>query len=180
MEPWTTTDRQVVFQPDGGRFVTIENHQVALPSGQVIEDWVWIDTPAFVNVLVQTADEDYLIFRQTKYAVDGVTLAVVGGYIEQGEDPAVAARREVIEETGWQPDTLTPLGAYAMDGNRGSGIGHLFVASGATPATEKLPSDDLEEQELVRVSRQELRDALLNGEFKIASWAATVAMALLL
>lgn len=181
MEPWRTTDRRVVFRPDDGRFVSIEEHRIELPSGDIIDDWVWIDTPDFVNVVVQTIDNDYLVFRQTKYAVEGTTLAVVGGYVDPGEEPATAARREVLEETGWECSDLHPLGAYAIDGNRGVGTGHLFLATGARPSTDDVPkSDDLEEQELLRLSRDELQTALKEGQFKVVSWSAAVAMSLLL
>lgn len=182
MDPWRTTQRQIVFRPDDGRYLSVERHEVELPDGRVIDDWYWIDTPDFVNVLVETSNNDYLVFRQTKYAVEGVTLAVVGGYIEEGEDPNVAAVREVEEETGWQATELVELGSYAIDGNRGAGRGHLFLARGATPLdpTDRPESDDLEEQELLQVDRSELHRALMAGEFAVASWSATVALALLL
>lgn len=165
--------------------MTIEEHRIELPSGQIIDDWVWIDTPDFVNVVVQTVEDDYLVFQQTKYAVEGTTLAIVGGYVDPGEDPATAAHREVLEETGWVCAHLHPLGSYAIDGNRGAGTGHLFLATGAHPAEPTVAasvpdSDDLEEQELLRLSRSELQAALLAGEFKVVSWSAAVAMSLVL
>jgi ADP-ribose pyrophosphatase len=179
--PWRTLERTVVFEPDGGRYLTVEQHVVELPDGQVIDDWLWLRTPAFVNVLVQTADHDFLVFRQTKYAVDGLTLAVVGGYVEPGEDPAVAAGREVLEETGWRPTEVRSLGSYPVDGNRGAGVAHLFLATGAqpVPAAQRLVSDDLEDQVLVRMDRTELEAAVLRGDFKVVSWSATIALGLL-
>ena len=182
MDPWKTTQRQIVFRPDDGRYLSVERHEIELPDGRVIDDWYWIDTPDFVNVLVETSDNDYLVFRQTKYAVEGVTMAVVGGYIEEGEDPKVAAVREVEEETGWRLAELVELGSYAIDGNRGAGRGHLFLARGAAPLdpADQPESDDLEEQELLKINRSELHRALMAGEFAVASWSATVALALLL
>jgi len=62
-------------------------------------------------------------FRQTKYAVTGTTLAPVGGYLEPGENPLSAARRELLEETGHESDHWTTLGSYVVEGNRGCGTG---------------------------------------------------------
>jgi ADP-ribose pyrophosphatase len=42
----------------------------------------------------------------------------------------------------------------------------------------EIDSDDLEEQEIVMLSREELETALLQGEFKVMAWAAAVAFAL--
>ena len=39
-------------------------------------------------------------------------------------------------------------------------------------------ADDLEEQELLSMTRAEVEDALLAGEFKVMSWATVVALAL--
>jgi ADP-ribose pyrophosphatase len=133
-------------------------------------------TPDYVNIVPVTREGQFLCFRQTKYAV-GVTLALAGGYLEPGEDPLIAAQRELREETGYAADDWTPLGRYAVDGNRGAGAAHLFLATGAYYAGE-VESDDLEAQELLRLSRAEVEAALMDGEFKVLPWAASVGLAL--
>lgn len=176
MRPWITRGRRRVFsQPP---WLTVEEHEIELPDGRVIPDWSWVITPEFVNIVAVTTDGHYLIFRQTKYAVAGETLAVCGGYIEAGERPLATAQRELLEETGHASDAWTALGSYAIDGNRGSGVGHFFLATGARPVAPPT-ADDLEDQELLRMSRDEVEAALMRGEFKVAPWAANVAMALL-
>ncbi|MCB0046660.1 MAG: NUDIX hydrolase [Caldilineaceae bacterium] len=178
MQPWKTLSREILLQPDSGRFLTVENHQVQLSDGSIIQNWPWLITPDFVNVVVETEEGDFLCFRQTKYAVDGVTLAIVGGYLEPGEDPLAAAQREVLEETGYVADEWSALGGYAIDGNRGCGNGHLFLARGAR-YVRPIDADDLEEQTLIRLNRDELRAALMQGKFRVMPWSTAVAMALL-
>lgn len=178
MEPWITQERRVVFQPAEGRYLTVEEHTVELPDGQVIDDWLWIITPDFVNVLVETTDGRFACFRQTKYAVEGVSLAVVGGYIDPGEDARTAAEREVGEELGMTANEWVDLGSYPIDGNRGSGVAHLYLARGAQSADGLAVSDDLEEQEQVVLDRAELDAALANHDFKSVTWATTVALGL--
>jgi ADP-ribose pyrophosphatase len=178
MQPWKTLARRQALRPDDGRFLTVESHTVQLPDGQVIEDWPWLITPDYINVVVETEAEEFVCFRQTKYAAEGVTLAIVGGYLEPGEEPLSAARRELLEETGYEAPSWTFLGRYAVDGNRGCGHAHLFLARDAR-WVQPIDADDLEEQELVMLSRDELRSALDAGEFKILPWATAVALALL-
>jgi ADP-ribose diphosphatase len=176
MRPWRTRSRRTIL--DQSPWISVESHEVELPDGSVIEDWPWLVGRVFVNVVAVTEDGRFVVFRQTKYAVDGLTLAPVGGYLEDGEEPLPGARRELLEETGYEATAWTPLGRYVVDGNRGAGVGHLYLAQGARHVAEP-EADDLEEHVLLLLSRDEVEAALLAGEFKVMSWATVVALALL-
>jgi ADP-ribose pyrophosphatase len=176
MQAWKTVSRQVILsQPP---FLVVENHIVELPDGRIIPEWSWVITPDYINVVVVTEEGLFLCFRQTKYAIDGTSLAPVGGYLEPGEEPLTAAQRELLEETGYTAPDWIDLGSYAVDGNRGAGNGHLFLARNARRVAE-ISADDLEEQELLSLSRDQVVEAIVLGEFKVISWAAAMALALL-
>jgi 8-oxo-dGTP pyrophosphatase MutT (NUDIX family) len=175
MQPWKTLSRHTIL--DYSRYLVIENHTVQLPDGQIISDWPWIVTPDFINVVAVTERGDFLCFRQTKYAVEGTSLAVVGGYLDAGETPLIAAQRELLEETGYQAADWIDLGHYPVDGNRGSGTAHLFLARGARRVAEP-DADDLEDQQLLHLSQAEVEQALATGQFKVLPWATAVALAL--
>ncbi len=144
----------------------------------MIEKWPWIITPDFVNIAVITIEGEYLVFRQTKYSITGTTLAPVGGYIEPGEEPLAAAKRELLEETGFVAEQWENLGEFAVDGNRGNGIAHFFLAREAHPVAQ-IDADDLEEQELLRLTRAEVEAAVARGAFKVLPWQTVMALALL-
>jgi ADP-ribose pyrophosphatase len=176
MSSWKTLSSQLVYSC--GRWLSVEDRTVQTPEGEVIEHWNWVVTPDFVNVLAQTPDGRYLIFRQGKYGFEGDSFAPVGGYIEPGEDPLSAAQRELLEETGYQAEDWLDLGGYQVDPNRGVANGHFFLARSAQPVAQ--PSGgDLEEQHLMFFERVDLEKALKEGRFKVMAWASCVAMALL-
>jgi ADP-ribose pyrophosphatase len=175
MENWKTLSRRVLL--DYSKFLIVEEHAVELPNGQVIQDWPWVITPDFVNVVVVTEDGLFVCFRQTKYAIRGTSLAPVGGFLEQGEDPLEAAQRELQEETGYEAAEWTDLGCYRVDANRGAGVAHFFLARQARRVSEP-DSDDLEEQELVLLTRNQVEAALAGGDFKVLPWATIIALAL--
>jgi ADP-ribose pyrophosphatase len=175
MQPWKTVSRRTIL--DYSKFLAVEEHTVQLPDGQVIEDWPWVVTPDFVNVIAVTEKGEFLFFRQTKYSIPGITLAPVGGYLEPGEDPLSAGQRELREETGYAASDWQFIGQFPVDGNRGVGTAYFYIAQGAQPVTE-IDADDLEEQELLFLSRDEVEAALDAGEIKLLPWALIVALAL--
>jgi ADP-ribose pyrophosphatase len=175
MKSWKTLSRRTAFQQEP--FLTLELHEVELPDGRRITDWPWIITPDYVNVLAQTAEGLFLFFRQRKYAVEGITLSPVGGFIEKGEAPEAAAKRELLEETGYTATEWFSLGSYAVDANRGAGHAHFFLARNARPVGQPT-ADDLEEQELLRLTLTEVEAALARGEFKVLAWVGVVSLGL--
>jgi ADP-ribose pyrophosphatase len=175
MQNWKALSKETVLEC--GKWLTVEKHMVAIPDGRVIPDWPWVITPDFVNVLAVTTEGKFLCFRQTKYAVEGVTYATVGGYIEPNEDPLLAAQRELVEEMGYSSAEWVKLGQYAIDGNRGVGTAYLYLATNAH-FVGKGESDDLEPMESLQLSKNEIKAALRDGQFKVISWATTVALAL--
>lgn len=175
MKPWKTISRTTIL--DHSKWLKVEDHTIELPDGTILDKWCWIISPDYVNVVVENTDGNFLCFRQTKYAADGITLAPVGGYLEPNEDPLECAKRELREEMGCEAAEWISLGRFPCDGNHGNGFANLFLARGAEKAGEII-NDDLEEQEIVILSRHELQSALLNGKFKVLSWSTAVALSL--
>jgi ADP-ribose pyrophosphatase len=176
MQSWKTLARDLVL--DMSPYLKVEAHKVKLPDGEIIESWPWLISPNFVNIVAINQENQYLCLRQTKYSLKGAILAPVGGYIEPGEEPLPAAKRELLEETGYKADRWESLGEFVVDGNRGNGVAHFFMARDASQVTEP-NADDLEEQELLLLSRAELEAAVQRGAFKVLPWQAIMAIALL-
>lgn len=175
MQPWTTRSRRTLL--DRSPWLSVESHEVELPDGRLIEDWPWVVMPDHASVVAVTLDGLFVVLRQTKYALPAATLATAGGGLAPGEEPLTAGQRELLEETGFEADAWTPLGRYVADGNRGCGVGYLFLATGARKVREP-DADDLEEQEPLLLTRAQIEAALGAGEFEMLASVATVALAL--
>ncbi len=70
--------------------------------------------------------------------------ALPGGFVEQGEAPEEAARRELAEETGASGDCLTQIGAFGAPGRdpRGWVVSIAYWASGEASGSSPTPGDD--------------------------------------
>ncbi len=95
MKLWKTLSKKTVFERPP--WIRLEEHQIELPNGSVLDQWVWIDTPDFVIVVAVDEQDRFLVFEQTKYASPVITLAPVGGYIQPG-GALSAAKRELLEK----------------------------------------------------------------------------------
>jgi ADP-ribose pyrophosphatase len=175
MKPWKTLSRTTIL--DHSKWLKVEDHSIELPDGRILEHWSWLVSPDYVNVVVQDEDENFVCFRQTKYAADGISFAPIGGYLEPNEDPLSCAKRELREELGYEARQWISLGTFPCDGNHGNGFAHLYLACEAHQVGEII-ADDLEEQEIVILTRAEMMQALLDGQFKVLSWSTAVALSL--
>ena len=83
------------------KFARCDIHSVLSEDGnRVVHDWIFLEERDAVNVAVFTIEGKFIGFEQKKYAIPGETLSPVGGFVDEGEAPWDAARREVLEELG--------------------------------------------------------------------------------
>ena len=171
------------------KFASCETHKVKT-NGGVVDDWLIFQERNHINVMVQRAsDGKFLLFRQTKYALDGDVLAPVGGLVDDGERPLASAKREVAEEAGmvcahWR--TLGRPEGHAVQANRYGGLGFYFHACGcsgrdarAVAALAGTAGLDDEEQRATWVTARELKAHVFAGDVQEIKWTATAAMTLL-
>ena len=110
------------------RFDDLENPR----TGQRMERVV-LETPDWVNVIALTEDGgDIVIVKQHRFGSDGATIEIPGGMIDLGEDPLVAAKRELREETGYVAAKWTALAPVAPNPAFIDNHCHHFLAEGAT------------------------------------------------
>jgi len=176
MRQWKTLKKETIL--DHSKFLKVEQHTIELPDGKIIHDWPWVVSPNYVLVLPVTNRNTLLLFHQTKYAAEGISLAPIGGYLEPEEDALTAAKREMREEMGCEASEWIPLGSFPNNGNHGGGKGYLFLALHTYKVDEPI-IDDLEEMEFVELTIEEIEQKLLQGEVKVMGWVAMIALGLL-
>lgn len=173
---WHILKREMVLEHP---FVSVSMEQVSLPTGQVIMDWPKIFTRDYVNALVLNEAGEAMIIEGYKHGNGWSGWQVVGGYLEDGEDPYSAVQRELLEETGFASDNWYYLGSYTVDANRHVGVGHFFFAMNAQHLAEP-NHEDLEEFVIKWVTVKDLKCALVDGRIGTISYAANIALALLM
>lgn len=159
-------------------FLKVTMEQVKLPDGRIIDDWPIVNARDYVNVLVINEAGEAMVIEGYKHGLGRSNWQVVGGYLEEGEEPLAAVRRELLEETGYESDDWQHLGSFVVDANRRVGTGHFFLARRARQAAEA-NHDDLEQFAIRWVSPAELKAAIRDGRVAVISYAVNIALGLL-
>jgi ADP-ribose pyrophosphatase len=179
IRPWKVLEqRELLSAPP---WLSVYRERVQLPSERIIDDFYRVVLPDFAVVLPVTATGEILMVRGYKHGLGRATLTVPAGLMNPGEAPLDAARRELLEETGYEAAEWKPLGTFIVDGNRQCGTMHLFLARNAR-ATRPPQHDDTEVLYTELMQREQVLEALRAGEIATLAGAAafTVAFALAL
>jgi ADP-ribose pyrophosphatase len=74
-------------------------------------DFFILEAPNWVNIIPVTAAGEVVMIRQWRHGISEFTLEVPGGMVDPDDlTPMHAARREMIEETGYDADHIVELG----------------------------------------------------------------------
>lgn len=117
-------DHRVIYR---GRVLTLEVDRVIEPAGLEVEREVVRHRGAAV-VLALTRENQVVLVRQYRYAVGEFIWEIPAGHIGSGESPEEAAKRELVEETGYHPHRLEKLAAFYPSPGFSDEIMHLFLA----------------------------------------------------
>lgn len=174
--PWETVAKRLVL--DGAPWLRVWEETVRLPSGRTLAPFYRYRKSDFCCIFAVADDARVLLQRRYRHGPRAVTLDVPAGFVDEGETPLDAAKRELMEETGHEAAAWRALGQPFTDGNSGGGQAHMFLATGARRVGEPR-EDDTEEAELVHLTEAELRRALDAGGFATLAAVATVSRGLL-
>lgn len=176
--PWTVLDSRDLL--DAEPFLKVRVETVELPDGRRIPDYYQFDMPSFACIFAEMEDGRIVTYRQYRHGSRRVGLVFPGGHLSPGEAPLDAAKRELLEETGLEAADWTDLGAYVVNANQGGAWSHMFHATGCRRASDSTPADpvpdDLEDTEILYLSRSELLAAIGRGEVHLLTQIALVSM----
>lgn len=165
IKPWQRLASEIVYRC---RVFALRRDRSRSPRTGNDHDFFVLEAGDWVNIVPITSDDQVVLIRQYRHGVADFTLEIPGGMVDpEDASPLAAARREMVEETGYDTDDVTPLGVLhpnpAIQGNRC----HTFLARNAV-RTGDPTFDTTEEAEVVLVPLEDIARLVRDGRISHA------------
>ncbi len=173
MKTWKVLKSELLLER---RWLKLRQEHVRLPSGVEIEEFHVVEGVDWVACLALTGEGDVVLVDQYRHGHRGMSRELPAGVIETDETPEQAARRELLEETGFTAEQFVPLCEVATEPSRHTTRAHFFVALNARRVAEPRP-DHNEDIEVVLLPKAELLAALDAGQIQHGLHVAAILLA---
>lgn len=133
-----------------------------MPNGITIPDFYITEAPDWVNVIAITKEGKFIIEEQYRHGIQKVCFELCAGMVDEGETPMEAAKRELLEETGYSGDNWTSFGMSVPDASGSNIKCYHFLATGV----ERVQTPNPEKTEDIKIhllTEQELKQIMLDG-----------------
>lgn len=165
---WKIVESEYLFNRP---WLTVRRDKVELPDGRTNDEFYVLEYPDWVNVIAITRDGEFVMERQYRHGIGLTCYEICAGVIEKGETPLDAAKRELLEETGYGNGQWKEIMTISGNSSTTNNYTHCFVATGV----EKIGTQHLDNTEDISVhllSRQEVEALLENNLISQALMAA--------
>jgi len=153
-------DRKTIYKSD---WINLYADKVEMPSGEIIETYHQLDYPNDAVVVLLTNNEGEVCFvKALRYTTQRIQWELPAGGVEKGEDIITTAKRELLEETGYQAKDLRVV--YSFNPSNGMSNEVVHIVNGDLLDVERIEFDKDEIQEVQWLSIGTIKQLIELGE----------------
>lgn len=168
MEKWKILDSKYLIQRP---WLTARLDRVELPDGRINNEFYVLEYPDWVNVIAVTKKGEFVMIEQYRHGISEIVTEIPAGVIEKGEDPLDAAKRELLEETGFGGGEWSKFMTLSPNSSTSTNFTHTYLAIGVEQiGTQHL--DSTEDLQLKIMTKEDVYSLLEKDLVKQALMAA--------
>ena len=107
------------------------------PEGKIIPEYFVVELPVSVCAVAITESNEVLIVKQYRHPIEETILELPGGFVDKGETPDVAIKRELSEETGYTFSEIKYLAKTAANPGVLNNYTWFYLATGGKKTHEQ-------------------------------------------
>ena len=147
------------------KWLNVRQDTVRLPNGIILDDYFILEYPTWVNVIAITEEGKFVIEKQYRHGTDSIDYEICAGTCEEAEDPLVAAKRELLEETGYAGGEWLLYGVSSPNPAAMTNLNYTYLAKRVKKTTE--PHLEISEDiEVYLKTRDEVLELMNNGQIR--------------
>ena len=167
IQKWRTlSSKYLIRRP----WLTARRDCVRLPDGRINDEYYLLEYPDWVNVIAVTTEGLFVMIEQYRHGIDEVITELCAGVVEAGEETEAAARRELLEETGYSGGRWRLLNVICQNPSTCNNFTYCYLAEGVTLTSPQM-LDATEDIAVRLMTEREIRNMLLNDGMKQALMA---------
>lgn len=132
VQPWIVSPPTDVVST---RMFTLRSRRARSPVSGKEGVFDYLDAPDWAHVAAITSDRRVVMIEQYRHGTGEVTLELPGGCIDEGESPAEACARELLEETGYSGEPVEIIGRVSSNPALMNNHTHTGLVLNARPAS---------------------------------------------
>lgn len=161
-QKWKVLDTKYLIRRP---WLTARRDTVQLPDGRVNPEYYILEYPTWVNVIAITEDGRFVMVEQYRHGLQEVFTELVAGVAEDGEAPLAAAKRELLEETGYAGGDWQLLSVISQNPSTTNNLTYCYLAKGVRKVSEQ-SLDETEDIAVKLLTEGKLKEMLLADSFK--------------
>ena len=168
MKKWKTLSSEYLHRRP---WLTVRKDVVQLPNGVIHDEYYVLEYPTWVNIIARTRNGKYVMVEQYRHGLHEIFTELVAGIAEPGEEPIEAARRELLEETGYGNGEWRLNMVICANPGSQNNLTYSFSADGVEKISEQ-HLDTTEDVEVKLLDESEVIDLISSDKMKQALMAA--------
>ena len=168
---WTTLESKYVLKD---KWISVRADKCRTQDNIIVEPYYVLEYPDYVHIFAITKKKEVILIRQYRQGIGRTLIELPSGCMDRTDtSPIEAARRELLEETGYTSEKLIKIGTLSPNPSNHANTSHCILVMDAESTGNK--QEDLFEQvEVVLTPLEQVKKMLFAGEFIQSLYVSTM------